>query len=121
MSFVASGAVEALDWDFRPYLKAYGTITEPSDDQVKAMNKALRAATVAVTGEDFDPQDRKALVRVFGKLSDEQLAEMEQTNLDAIAIVTGTSPAREDIERLPFRIKRAFLKWLITELNGPEG
>lgn len=121
MAFKAENAVEALDWDFRPYVKAHGTTPEPTDDQVQKMNKALRLATIAVTGEDFDPENRAEMARVFGKLTDEQLSAMESANLDAIEIVTNGCPSREQINGLPFRHKRLYIKSLVKDLNDPEG
>lgn len=121
MAFNAGQVVESLDFDFRPYVNAHGTIAEPTDDQVRKMNLALRDATLAVTGQDVDPEDRAAMARAFGKLTDEQLRAMEAANVAAIAIVTGTAPAAGDLDGLPFRIKREFIKWLIRELNDPEG
>ena len=121
MAFDAGNVVEALDWSWRPYVDLSGTVPEPTDDQVRKMNAALRQASVAVTGEDFDPEDRKALARVFGKLTDAQLKEMEAANLRAVAIVTRDSPSLEQLQAAPPRVKRAFIKWLIRELNDPEG
>lgn len=120
MAFKAETAALALDWDFRPYVKAHGTTPEPTDAQVRKMNAALRASTLAVTGDDFDPDDRAAAARIFAKLTDEQLAAMEESNLDAITVVTGDCPSREQIDQLPFRIKRAYIKSLIQDLNDPE-
>lgn len=121
MGFNASKVVEELAWDFRPNVDAHGVIPEPSDDQVRRMNAALRENLVKVTGDDFDPKDKAATLRIFGKLSDTQLREMEDANLEAIGIVTGNSPSIDLIQQLPFRHKREFIKWIIRELNDPEG
>jgi hypothetical protein len=121
MSFNADLVVEALDWDLRPHVDAHGTIPEPSDDQVRRMNAALRDNLVKVTGDDFDPNDKAATLKIFGKLSDAQLREMEDANLEAIGIVTGGMPSIDLIQQLPFRVKREFIKWIIRELNDPEG
>lgn len=125
--FKAHEVVEALTYDFggidgRPDLASIrGVVPEPSDQQVRKMNAALRDAIKSVTGTgDFDPTDRVAAARIFGKLTDEQLAAMEDANLAAIGIVTQDSPSVEQIQRLPFRYKREFIKWLVKELNDPE-
>lgn len=120
MAFKAEDAVEPLNWDFRPYVDAHGTTPEPSDGQVEAMNKALRDATVAVTGEDFDPDDRKVMARIFGKLTDVQLKAMATANLDAIILVTGDCPSRKQIDGLPFRFKQLYMKSLVRDINDPE-
>ena len=125
--FKAEFVVESLDYDFggipgRPELgKIKGVIPEPSDEQVRKMNNALRAAVVSVAGEDFDPSDRTAAARIFGKLTDDQMAAMEHENIAAISIVTQDSPSAEELNQLPYRYKREFVKWLIRELNDPEG
>lgn len=121
MAFSADRALEALDYDFRPYVKCHGTIAEPSDDQVHAMNAALRDAVVALTGEGFDPEDRAAAAKVFASLTDEQLRAMDAESVNAVAHVTGLNPSPEDIAALPYRIKRAFIGWLTMEINDPEG
>lgn len=115
------GAVEELAWDFRPHIDSAGVIPEPSDDQVRRMNKALRENLVKVTGDDFDPTDKAATLKIFGKLTNEQLQEMEEANLEAIGIVTANNPSVDVIRQLPFRYKREFIKWIIRELNDPEG
>jgi hypothetical protein len=121
MAFDAGKVVEALDWSWRPYVDLSGTVPEPTDDEVREMNSRLRAATVKVTGENFDPEDRKALTKAFSKLTDEQLKKMDEDNLAAIAIVTKNSPSLEQLKKCPPRVKGPFIRWLIQELNDPEG
>ena len=41
--FQAEGVVEALDWDFNPYVKASGTIPEPTDTQIARFLAGLKA------------------------------------------------------------------------------
>lgn len=121
MAFDVGKVVEALDWNWRPYVDLSGTVPEPTDDEVRKMNGALRDATVAITGEDFDPDDRKALGAAFGKLTDDQLKANQAANLAAIAIVTKNSPSLEQLQAAPARLQRAFVTWLMRELNDPEG
>lgn len=121
MAFDAGKVVEALDWSWRPYVDLSGTVPEPTDDELRKMNAALRDATVAITGEDFDPEDRKALNAAFSKLTDDQLKANQAANLEAVAIVTKNSPSLEQLRKAPARLQREFIKWLMRELNDPEG
>lgn len=121
MGFTAETVVEELAWNFKPYVDAKGITPEPSDDTVRKMNTALRDAVKKIAGEDFDPTDRIAAGRIFAKLTDDQLAAMESDNVAAIAIVTGTNPSAEQIDALPHRHKREYIRWMIKELNDPEG
>lgn len=121
MAFDAGKVVEALDWDLRPYVDAHGTVPEPSDDQIRTMNTRMRDLTLAVTGDDFDPDDRQAAMRAFGKLTAEQLEKMNEDQLDAVAVITGDSPSRDTLAETPPRVRAKFVQWLMNELNNPEG
>lgn len=121
MAFDAADAVKALDYKFMPYVDAKGVTPEPSDDQIRKMNIKLRSAVTAVTGEEFDPEDRKAVAAAFGKLTEDQLAKIDEHTLDAIVVVTGSQPSRDEIAALPYRIKRKYIASLIGDLNDPEG
>lgn len=120
MGFLAEDAVEPLWWNFRPYVDADGTTDEPSDEQVRQMNLALRDSTKRVTGEDIDPEDRRAVARAYNRLSDDQLRQIEDETVGAIVHVTVLSPTREQIEALPFRLRRKYIRSLLKDINDPE-
>lgn len=121
MGFDASKAVSSLDWTFRPHFDMRGTVPEPTDDELRTMNSKLRGAITDVGGEDFDPSDRAAAIRIFSNLSDEQVRKMTDAQIDALATVTKTSPSREQLLEVGPRLRRYFTEWLLGELNGGEG
>ena len=121
MAFDAGKVVEALDWDLRPYVDAHGTVPEPTDDEIRTMNDRLREITVATVGADFDPTDRTAALKAFASLTAEDVEKFADAQLDAVVVVTKDSPSRETLAGTPPRIRMKFIKWLMQELNDPEG
>lgn len=121
MAFDAGKVVEALDWSFRPFLDASGTVPEPTDDEIRKTNAQLRDITLAVTGEDFDPDDRRAAMQAFSKLSENDLEKFSDEQIDALAIITKDSPTRDQMAQCPPRVRAKFMNWLLSELNSPEG
>lgn len=121
MAFNAEIDVPKLDWNFAPYLNASGVVPEPTDDEINDMNAALRKVTSGLLGEDFDPTDQKSMARLAAKVTDDQLTEMKTAQIDALTIVTKNSPSKADLASIPPRVRMAFVKWLLGELNDPEG
>lgn len=121
MGFTAADAVEELAWDFRPYCDAHGVTPEPSDEQIRKMNRGLRDAVRTATGHELPEDDDKALVKAFNALSDKQLAAIEEANIAAVAAVTGDCPSLDTLRACPQRIRRAYVRSLIRDLNSPEG
>lgn len=121
MAFTAADTVEELAWDFRPYLDAHGVTPEPTDEQIRRMNRGLRDAVRTATGHELPEDDDKTLLKAFNALSDKQLAAIEEANIAALAHVTGDSPSVEQLKACPQRIRRAYLRSLIRDLNSPEG
>lgn len=106
--FDAAGAVEPLDWNFRPHVDASGTIPEPTDSQVTKLMETLRL----VIGEQ--PLER------LSKMSEDEQRAVNDQLLDAVVTVCSSSPSREQIEGLPFRVQRAFFGWLFGSLLDPQ-
>lgn len=121
MGFTAADAVEELSWDFRPYYDAHGVTPEPSDVQIRRMNRGLRDAVKTATGSELPEDDQQALVKAFNALSDKQLAAIEEANIDAIVHVTGDCPSKDTLLACPLRIRRLYVRSLIRDLNSPEG
>ena len=121
MGFTAADAVEELAWDFRPYLDAHGVTPEPTDEQIRRMNRGMRDAVTKATGIALDDDDQAGLLKAFNALSDKQLAAIEEANIDAIVHVTGDSPSRDTLVACPLRIRRLYMRSLIKDLNDPNG
>lgn len=121
MGFTAADAVEELAWDFRPYLDAHGVTPEPTDEQIRKMNRGLRDAVAKATGLDLADDDQDGLAKAFAALTDKQLAAIDEHNIAAIVHVTGDSPSAEQLRACPARVRRLYIRSLIQDLNSPEG
>jgi hypothetical protein len=136
--FNAATVVEALEWTFRPLLKAEGTITEPTDDQivtfltdVKALVARLhekarqRAAAEAgepgtdlvLAGTGRDPAD---LVDAIEELDPSVVGEFHQELAGIFAALCSGEPDKETLLKLPMRIRVVFYSWLREQVMNPE-
>ncbi len=116
MPFKAAEAFEQLSYDFRPYVKEHGVTPEPSDEQIRQMIFKLQEATSSKLGKDFDPTDQQAAMKVMSSLTNEQLAEIDEETMEAIAIVTEQLPSLEVLKQLPARVKRFYFASLLADL-----
>jgi|1185.fasta_scaffold544084_2 tRNA(Met) C34 N-acetyltransferase TmcA len=131
MAFDAADQVEPLDYNFDTIAQLYpgkypilegvkGTIPEPSDDAVQHLQHQLTAATKGLIPDDVDRDDRAALARAMRDLPEETFKLAEGKVTSALAELCAGSPTREQIEALPFRLRRKFLAWVQRELMDPE-
>lgn len=126
--FDAANAVEAMDFDFSAYGGPIGVIPEPSNGQVDAFFKTAKALAksmkdkTGVSPEDADKEMSAAEVQeVIASMTesedDDAFAEYEEQMTAAIAELCSHFPSQDDIKRLPFRIRTAFMSWLVGELR----
>lgn len=124
--FNAGTAVEAMEYDFTDYGGGAGVIPEPSDEVLDAFyqNLALVMDEVQETVGDLQDLDisnidavQKALAATEGTSAIRKVSDSLTTLL---ADLTQGQPSAEDIARLPFRVKQAFMGWLVGQFN-PEG
>jgi len=141
MGFVASEQVEALTYDFTsldpipPGLeKCKGTIPEPSSALVDRF--VVKQNRLAITLSSVEPPELakgaekpKAPTSIIEALdqfiADERVPEQERDKadnvwIDLLAEVTGGQPTRDEIAAMPYRIRTAFMKWLVQELIDPK-
>ena len=132
MGFDAVEEVPELTWNFHslfmkypkqyPALKdAEGVTPEPSDDDIEAFQKAMGAAINQAIPDGVDPTDQAAVAKASRNMPDGQFKKVQDAIVDAVAALTKGSPAREQIEALPFRHKRRYIQSLQGELLNPEG
>lgn len=117
MGFVATEAVEALDYDFNPHVDAKGTIPEPSTRQIEDFRTAI-FTTLQASG--LDPEalsSGKVNLAMLGDLMEKGSA-VERAMVTAVADLTGI-PDRT-LEALPYRIKAAFVGWVTGQFFSPE-
>lgn len=114
MAFNAKEKIEPLDYDFDPYTDRKGTIPEPSTDTVTEFIERL-ATIYAEAGLDMDKvrsgQVPAAEIAALTESSKKALDDM----VGAVADLTGI--AHSDLNALPFRIRQAFVGWIVGEFS----
>jgi uncharacterized protein YgbK (DUF1537 family) len=129
--FDAGAVVEALDYDFTYFHKidpehyailahAKGTVPEPSDEMVQRLQKRMSEATADMIPDGVDPEDRVAMIKAMAAMPEDKFQKSEAGILDALAELTAGNPTREQLNILPFRVKRKFIQWLTKQLMDPE-
>jgi|1185.fasta_scaffold720548_1 hypothetical protein len=129
--FDAGAVVEALDYDFTYFYKqdhelyavlagAKGTVPEPSDEMVQRLQRKMAEATADLIPDGIDTDDRVAMVKAMAAMPEDAFAKGEAGILDALAELTRGFPTRDQLEVLPYRIKRKFIQWLTKQLMDPE-
>lgn len=117
MGFVATEAVEALTYDFRPFSQEHGEIPEPSSKQI---DKYRETIVGSLREAGLDPEVLKS-----GKMSLDLLDDLmgkakavEEDMVVATADLTGIAP--NTLRELPYRPKAAFLGWIMGQFFAPE-
>lgn len=121
--FDAREAVEALDYDFSYYDGPVGTTPEPSDHsfqkfaakQSKLMIEADKLQKDMEKAEKEDRLDEDTL-DAFQKKSNEVSEKMSKL----IADLCQDKPSKEDVDKLPYRVKTAYISHLMNQFS-PEG
>lgn len=112
--FDAGKAVDPLDWSLRPYVDATGTVPEPTDTEFRAYMRTMKQ----LTGVDEAATDDELNRRLSG-LDDDALQQMTDDLIAALVKLTKGSPSVEQIKAMPQRPQRAFVRWLMQEMNDP--
>lgn len=116
MGFKATEAVEELTYDFRPHLDRSGAIPEPSTKQIEKFRTAL-FDTFQASGIDPSTLGAKMDLSSIGDLM-EKASTVEEAMVGAVADLTGI--ADRDLNALPYRIKAAFVGWIMGQFFNPE-
>lgn len=110
--FDASKAVEPLEFDFKPYHEAKGTVPEPTDDQVAQfygdLGQQFRKALGEERTEGLDMTDPMDVGKLFQSLDGDDHKAMYDVLLELHSAVCSNEPGREAVEKLPFRLRRAW-------------
>lgn len=127
MGFKAEDAVEQLDYDFNPYVRAKGVIAEPSSDQIDTFRTSIAAAYQEM---GLDPELLQSAVAGGGEAGASMLEHfseiMESTTgveakiARAVSVLCDGSPTEEQISALPHRVKALFLGWMTGTFFNPE-
>ena len=118
MSTFSLEVIETLDYDFTEIpsnsgsgkCKGRGTIPEPSQPRLEAYSSAVR--------ELFDVKENKDVASAIDRDAAEK--EKSSTLRALITELCQNTPSKEQIEDLPPRYQRAFLKWIFGSLTDPK-
>lgn len=117
MGFTASTAVEPLNYDFTPHVDAQGTIPEPTNQQIEEFREQLGSI---ITGLGLSPEEIRSGKIAFDKvdtlLTTSKVAE--RAMMAAVANLTGLPDAT--LAALPYRLRAAFMGWIVGQFNSPE-
>lgn len=123
--FQALGVVEALDYDFNPYVAEKGTIPEPTDNQIteflSGMKGIITEARASVPeGLTAEGASAETILEALED-TDPEVAIRQMTKMCEIysALCSGT-PSPEHIRQLPMRVRNIFFSWLQQEVMSPE-
>jgi hypothetical protein len=122
-AFRAEGVVEALDYDFNPYVKASGVIPEPTDAQIAAFLTGIKAITDQVRADipaDITPGDTTAILQAMDNLDPAKTIEQMGKMCEVYAGLCSGTPSTEQIAELPMRVRSIFFAWLQGEVMSPE-
>lgn len=112
--FNASTAVEALDYDFRPFVEAHGVVPEPSTDQITVYRKAIMDMFEEMIPEGLDDENQKTvdmIHKVVQFLGSDRSEEQEKI-LHVLADVCSDKPSYDELSALPYRHQQAFAGWV---------
>lgn len=123
--FKAEGVVEALDYDFRPYVNASGTIKEPSDRQIADFLATVKTVIKEAQEEggglpDVPGDDPAALLQAMDDLDPEIVTRLMAKMTSAYSALCSGKPTATQIASLPMRIRQVFFNWLQSEVMSPE-
>jgi hypothetical protein len=121
--FKAEGVVEALDYDFNPYVQVRGTIPEPTDRQIADFLGDMKALLKEVEGDlptDVDLNDQGAILAAMDSLDTEVTIRMTSKMCEIYSRLCSGTPTEKQVHDLPPRIRQIFFNWLQAEVMSPE-
>lgn len=121
--FNAGTAVESMEYDFTDYGGGSGVIPEPTDDILDAfyaqVAEVMGQVQETIGGlQNLDTTDPEAVQAALTQVEGSSIMSQVSSALtDVIAGLTQGRPSAEEIGRLPFRVKQAFMGWLVTQFS----
>lgn len=123
--FDAGNAVEAMEYDFTAFGGSKGVVPEPESKQVdqffRIARDLAREAKASQKEKGLDKieemTDAEAAEVLASVEVDDQSEEYENRLSEAVGALCTNSPPAAEIKRLPFRVRAAFMSWLIGQLR----
>jgi hypothetical protein len=124
-AFDSGTVVESLDYSFEKHLgKGHkGTVREPSDRQIADYMAALKKLIESYREKiptDADTSNPAELVMALDQLDPEQVINFNEQMAGLYAALCSGEPSREELLKLPLRIRTVFYGWLQQEVMSPE-
>jgi hypothetical protein len=122
-AFSAESVVEALDFSFKPYTDAEGTIREPSDKQIASFLTGIKRVVKESEDKlpkDVDPEDPASVMGALDDLDPEDMVSLMGKMAGLYADLCSGHPTKTQILALPMRVRQQFFQWLQTEVMSPE-
>ena len=121
--FVAQGVVEALDYDFNPYLDVKGTIPEPTDTQIETFLLAMKELYVTAQKDQPDLGDLTSqadILEAIDKVDPTTQIKLLGKMAAIYSELCSKTPTAKQISELPVRVRTIFFAWLQGEVMSPE-
>ncbi len=110
--------VSKLEYTFGP--NASGIIPEPSNHAVNPFQDKLANNLEAIGRPPVsDKTDMDEIRKAYTDLTVEEMDQLHEWSLDALADLFGGSPSRDQLDELGHRGQQAFLGWVQEQLSGP--
>lgn len=121
--FKAESVVEALDYDFNPYVQVSGTIPEPTDRQIADFLGDMKNVFKEVEKDlpqGIDLDDMGSIMAAMDDLDTEVTIKITGQMCVLYAKLCSGTPSEQQIKDLPPRIRQIFFNWLQQEVMAPE-
>jgi hypothetical protein len=114
-----------LEYDFSKWGGPSGTVPEPPQHAVRGLMKRISRVFKDSGLRKEDEEDNITpgeVAETMDRVEDDEMFEKLNIELlDALAMVCGGSPSKEELEKLPYRPFMGFFGYLIGNLTNPEG
>jgi hypothetical protein len=122
-SFVLADELDEINYDFRPYVDASGTVPEPSDKQIEKFREVLLSIFEPILSKNGGSFDKANIAEAVSQLSEEEMKESAKAQdklLHAIASLCSNQPSFAEIKKLPWRGQRKFMGWVFGVFLNPK-
>jgi hypothetical protein len=124
MPFIASDPqIVRLDYDFRPYVEAFGTTPEPTEDMIYDFQAAVRNVAALLGRVDVQIKSDQDTVNFMRSLSKEEKKQVNSKIFEALAVLTQDQPSHTQLMELnqkAYRLAQAYLGSLMGDLLNPK-
>ena|SRR5215472_8733624 len=118
--------LETLDWDFHGFgVPAKGTIPEPSDKSIGHFLDGLKrlyeqAAESGLPTEETAEADPAEMIAALHRLTGDAYVKFMSDLAGLFSQLCGRTPNKEQLLKLPLRVRTKFYGWIQDEVVNPE-